>query len=132
MTSGRSTCFVDVTNDRGHRAVTGALILRLEPLERRRNFRIREIENQQAVVTAGVLPYALMDELVGRCGVAQDRLAWLDTLMTDAPYLCGKRFSAADIWLYVWLHFGQENSQPFNSDLKRIGPWFERMAATLW
>ena len=61
--------------------------------------------------------------------VAQDRIAWLDGLMADGPWLCGERFSAADIWLYVWLDFGNAMQQPFDAMLPRIGPWFRRMAA---
>lgn len=61
--------------------------------------------------------------------VAQDRIAWLDGLMADGPWLCGERFSAADIWLYVWLDFGNAVQQPFDTALPRIGPWFRRVAA---
>lgn len=61
--------------------------------------------------------------------VAQDRLAWLDGLFGTGPYLCGERFSAADIWLYVWLDFGVGVNQPFDRRLPKIGPWFERVAA---
>ena len=60
--------------------------------------------------------------------VAQDRLAWLDTMFGSGPWLCGERFTVADIWLYVWLDFGASVKQPFNHDLPRIGPWFERVA----
>lgn len=61
--------------------------------------------------------------------VAQDRLRWLDGLFGSGPYLCGERFSAADIWLYVWLDFGLAVNQPFDRSLPNIGPWFERVAA---
>ncbi|HMM55311.1 MAG TPA: glutathione S-transferase family protein [Candidatus Desulfobacillus sp.] len=61
--------------------------------------------------------------------VAQDRLRWLDGMMGEGPWLCGGRFSAADIWLYVWLDFGGTVAQPFDRGLPRIGPWFERVAA---
>lgn len=61
--------------------------------------------------------------------IAQDRLAWLDGLFGAGPWLCGERFSAADIWLYVWLDFGAGVNQPFDRTLPKIGPWFERMAA---
>lgn len=61
--------------------------------------------------------------------IAQDRVAWLDGMFGEGPYLCGERFSAADIWLYVWLDFGVQVNQPFDQALTRIGPWFERVAA---
>lgn len=61
--------------------------------------------------------------------VAQDRLAWLDAMMGDGPFLCGERFTAADIWLYVWLDFGIAVKQPFDRDLPRVTAWFDRVAA---
>lgn len=61
--------------------------------------------------------------------IAQDRLRWLDGMFGDRPYLCGGRFSAADIWLYVWLDFALTVNQPFDRTLPHIGPWFERMEA---
>lgn len=61
--------------------------------------------------------------------IAQDRVAWLDGMFGEGPYLCGERFSAADIWLYVWLDFGVQVNQPFDQALTGIGPWFERVAA---
>lgn len=61
--------------------------------------------------------------------VARDRLAWLDGMMADGPFLAGRRFSFADIWLYVWLDFAASVGQPFDRGLPRIGPWFERVAA---
>jgi len=60
--------------------------------------------------------------------VAQDRLRWLDNMFGSGPYLCGERFTAADIWLYVWLDFGQSVNQPFDRNLPNIGPWFDRVA----
>lgn len=61
--------------------------------------------------------------------VAQDRLRWLDSMFETGPYLCGEHFTAADIWLYVWLDFGGTVNQPFDRSLPNIGPWFERIAA---
>jgi glutathione S-transferase len=61
--------------------------------------------------------------------IAQDRLAWLDGMLSEGPWLCGERFSAADIWLYVWLDFGDGVNQPFDRTLPKVGPWFERVAA---
>ncbi|MHB1691067.1 MAG: glutathione binding-like protein [Thiomonas sp.] len=50
-------------------------------------------------------------------------------MMGDGRFLCGERFTAADIWLCVWLDFGNEVGQPFDRRLPRIGPWFERVQA---
>lgn len=61
--------------------------------------------------------------------IARDRTAWLDRMFGDGPYLCGQRFTAADIWLYVWLDFADGVNQPFDHTLPRLGPWFERMSA---
>jgi glutathione S-transferase len=62
-------------------------------------------------------------------GIAQDRLAWLDGMFGSGPCLGGERFTAADIWLYVWLDFARSVNQPFDHTLTRIGPWFERVSA---
>ena len=64
----------------------------------------------------------------GLTAIARDRLRWLDGMFGAGPYLCGERFSAADIWLYVWLDFALSVNQPFDRTLPRIGPWFERIA----
>ncbi len=74
------------------------------------------------------IPVAV-DAAAGLKAVAQDRLRWLDGMLGAGPYLCGERFSAADIWLYVWLDFSDTVQQPFDRSLPRIGPWFERVAA---
>lgn len=73
----------------------------------------------------------LPDAADGLKRVAQDRLRWLDGMFGSGPYLCGDRFSAADIWLYVWLDFGSAVNQPFDRNLPRVGPWFQRVAARL-
>lgn len=61
--------------------------------------------------------------------VAQDRIAWLDGMLGERPFLTGDRFTLADLWLYVWLDFGASVGQPFDRTLPRLGPWFERVAA---
>ena len=72
-----------------------------------------------------VLPQAA----TGLKAIAQDRLRWLDGMFGTGPYLCGERFSAADIWLYVWLDFALTVNQRFDRSLPHVGPWFARMAA---
>ena len=61
--------------------------------------------------------------------VARDRLRWLDGMFGSGSFVCSERFTAADIWLYVWLDFADQVEQPFDRELPHIGPWFERVAA---
>ena len=61
--------------------------------------------------------------------VAQNRLKWLDGQMADGrDYLCGKRFSLADIHLYGWLDFGGQVGQPLDRTNAHIAAWFDRIA----
>lgn len=43
--------------------------------------------------------------------IARDKLLWLDRQMAGRPYVCGNRFSLADIMLFAFLHFGQRIGQ---------------------
>ncbi|HHH42962.1 MAG TPA: glutathione S-transferase family protein [Gammaproteobacteria bacterium] len=65
----------------------------------------------------------------GLKAVAQDRIAWLDSMMGNGAFLVPDRFTVADIWLYVWLDFGTSVGQPFDRTLPNITPWFDRIAA---
>jgi glutathione S-transferase len=61
--------------------------------------------------------------------VAQDRLKWLDGQMADGrDYLCGKRFTLADMLLFGWLDFVNTVGQPLNRDNKHVAAWFDRVA----
>ena len=61
--------------------------------------------------------------------LAQDRITWLDGLMAGKDFLCGKRFTLADILLYSFLSFGTQVGQPLNENNKNIKAWYDRMAA---
>jgi len=60
--------------------------------------------------------------------MAQDRLKWLDGEMAGKEFVCGKRFTLADIMLYVFLDFGNTVGQPLNSEFANINAWFKRVA----
>jgi len=61
--------------------------------------------------------------------VAQDRLKWLDGQMADGrEFICGKRFTLADIHLYGWLNFGNQVGQPLDRSNANIAAWFDRVA----
>ena len=61
--------------------------------------------------------------------IARNRLEWLDAQMADREYLCGKRFSLADILLYGFLDFGGQVGQPLDPANKNLTAWFARVKA---
>ena len=46
--------------------------------------------------------------------IAADRLKWLDGQIADKEFLCGSRFTMADIILYCWIDFGNKVGQPLD------------------
>ena len=66
----------------------------------------------------------------GLKALAQDRLKWLDGQMADGrEFVCGKRFTLADIHLYCFLDFGNNVGQPLNPEFKNLTAWFARVKA---
>ena len=61
--------------------------------------------------------------------IAQERLAWLDGLMDGKEYICGDRFSLADILLFAFLEFGCGVGQPLDAKCERLQAWYARIAA---
>jgi glutathione S-transferase len=60
--------------------------------------------------------------------IAANRLQWLNGQMADGrEYLCGKRFTLADIVLYCWLDFGNQVGQPLDPANSNIAAWFARV-----
>ena len=62
--------------------------------------------------------------------VRADRLQWLNGQMDDKrEYICGKRFTLADILLFCWLEFGNQVGQPLdpaNANIVACSPASER------
>ena len=52
--------------------------------------------------------------------IAQERLAWLDKQLEGKEFICGDRFSLADIMFYCFLHFGSTVGQSINPDNTNI------------
>ena len=61
--------------------------------------------------------------------MAQDRLTWLDGQLESREFLCGKRFTLADILLYCFLDFGNAVGQPLAPENKNVAAWFARVKA---
>jgi glutathione S-transferase len=60
--------------------------------------------------------------------IAQEKLAWLDGTMEGKNYICGERFSLADIMLFCFLEFGAQVGQPINTENSNVAEWYDRVA----
>ena len=52
--------------------------------------------------------------------IAQERIKWLDSQIGDKQFICGDRFSLADIMLYCFLQFGAKVGQPFDPENRNV------------
>jgi glutathione S-transferase len=61
--------------------------------------------------------------------IAQEKLTWLDGLIEGRTFICGSRFTLADILLFAFLDFAKDVKQPLNPANRNIMAWFERAKA---
>ena len=61
--------------------------------------------------------------------IAQERLSWLDGLIEGREYICGSRFSMADVMLFAFLEFFAQVGQPIRDENSNIVAWMERVQA---
>jgi glutathione S-transferase len=61
--------------------------------------------------------------------LAQDRITWLDGQMAGKQFVCGDRFTLADILLFAFLEFAARFNQPLNPNNKNIVAWYKRVEA---
>ena len=59
--------------------------------------------------------------------IAADRLKWLNGQMEGREYVCGKRFSLADILLFCFVDFGGQVGQPLDAANANLSGWFARV-----
>lgn len=72
-----------------------------------------------------VIPHAA-DDLKA---TVQENWAWLDAQMAGKDYVCGDRFSLADILMYCFADFGAMIGQGIPAELANLQAWFSRIAA---
>lgn len=58
---------------------------------------------------------------------AQEKLAWLDGLISGRAFIAGASMTLADILLFCTIDFAANVGQPVNLDNKNIAAWFDRM-----
>jgi glutathione S-transferase len=61
--------------------------------------------------------------------IVADRLHWLDDQIAGKAFICGERFTLADIKLYCWLDFAGQVGQPWDQANTNIVAWFARVSA---
>jgi len=59
--------------------------------------------------------------------IAANRLHWLDGQIDGKTYICGDRFTLADMMLFAWLDFGATVNQPLDPANTRLTAWFARV-----
>ena len=60
--------------------------------------------------------------------IAADRLRWLDGQIAGKTFICGERFTLADIKMYCWLDFAGQVGQPMDPANGNIAAWLARVA----
>lgn len=60
--------------------------------------------------------------------LAAKKLQWLDALMSG-DFVCGDRFTLADILLFGFIEFGAQVGQPLPDGLTWLPAWHKRVAA---
>jgi glutathione S-transferase len=63
----------------------------------------------------------------GLKAIAQEKITWLDGEMKGKDYICGSRFSLADIMLFCFLVFGETVGQTVGKKNTNINSWIERV-----
>jgi glutathione S-transferase len=61
--------------------------------------------------------------------IAQDWLIKLDGLIEGRDFICGDRFTLADILLFAFLEFGGNVGQPLDAKCENLQAWYARVAA---
>ena len=60
--------------------------------------------------------------------IAANRLQWLNGQIAGKQFICGQRFTLADILLYCWLDFGATAGQALDPANTNLVAWFARVA----
>jgi len=63
----------------------------------------------------------------GLKSIAQEKIAWLNGEMEGKDYICGDRFSLADVMLFCFITFGATVGQSVSEDNTSIISWYERV-----
>nr|WP_310524265.1 glutathione S-transferase N-terminal domain-containing protein [Polymorphobacter sp.] len=62
-------------------------------------------------------------------GIAQEKLLWLDAQMQGRTWVCGERYTVADMLLLAFVEFGATVGQPMPAGATWLPEWHKRAAA---
>lgn len=71
----------------------------------------------------------LPEAAAGMKAVARDGLAMIDAQLAGKQFVCGNRFTMADILLFCFTSFGAQVGQPADPALANLANWSARIAA---
>jgi glutathione S-transferase len=60
---------------------------------------------------------------------SRSKMIWLDGMMQGRQFVCGDRYTLADIYLYCFLQFGENHGQPIPDEAPWLQDFFQRMKA---
>lgn len=83
----------------------------------------KEIEG---AVSKSLLPLEAAEVLKAK---ARYRMIWLNGMMEGREFVCGNRYTLADIYLYCFLQFGENHGQPIPDEAHWLKDFFQRMKA---
>ena len=63
----------------------------------------------------------------GLKSIAQEKLSWLDGEMEGKDYICGDRFSLADVMLFCFITFGATVGQSVSEENTNLTSWYDRV-----
>lgn len=61
--------------------------------------------------------------------IGREQLAWLNGQMEGKIWICGDRFSLADVFLFAFIDFANSVRQPLDPANTNLAAWFERVKA---
>jgi glutathione S-transferase len=76
----------------------------------------------------GSRTYTNAEAVAGLTGLAFHHLEWLDKHISN-QFLCGPRFTLADILLFSFLTFAHSHGTPIDKKFERLWAWVERVEA---
>jgi glutathione S-transferase len=59
--------------------------------------------------------------------LARENLSWFDAQLRERSFLCGDRYSLADILLYCFVQYGIEVGQPLLAERSALAGWVDRV-----